>query len=211
MEDIRIGDLIKMEVQRQGLSVKDFADKINCKRNNVYDIYKRSHIDITLLKRISKILNRNFFAELAENMDLADEKEESEEEKYNRDAVNKFLDIVPQYLKDTGRLAAIILDKWDEDSDGVHPDFIIPDYVITFTIGNTFKERFGNSKLLIFEEIKNKNGHVIEIITNTIKSTVFINIPIKQFNEDEWGELIELAFKIIEKRGILESWNKIRL
>ena len=37
-----IGELIEYEVRKQGLSIIDFANKISCQRNNVYDIFKRN-------------------------------------------------------------------------------------------------------------------------------------------------------------------------
>jgi methionyl-tRNA formyltransferase len=37
-----IGKLIEKEVRKKQISITSFADKICCKRNNVYDIFKRS-------------------------------------------------------------------------------------------------------------------------------------------------------------------------
>lgn len=41
-----IGDLINEEVRRQEMPVTKFAKEINCQRNNVYDIFNRSNMDI---------------------------------------------------------------------------------------------------------------------------------------------------------------------
>lgn len=59
-----IGDLINEEVRRKGMPVTKFAKEINCQRNNVYDIFNRSNMDIDLLKRISKVLGANFSRKL---------------------------------------------------------------------------------------------------------------------------------------------------
>lgn len=55
-----IGKLIEKEVRKKQISITSFADKICCKRNNVYDIFKRSKIDIVQLKKISQVLEHNF-------------------------------------------------------------------------------------------------------------------------------------------------------
>lgn len=57
-----IGEQIKKELQRQERTVAWFARKLNCNRQNVYDIFKRNNIDTELLLRISLILNTNFFS-----------------------------------------------------------------------------------------------------------------------------------------------------
>lgn len=58
---IHIGKEIEAELRRQERGVSWLADKLNCDRTNVYDIFKRQGIDTRLLERISVILNRNFF------------------------------------------------------------------------------------------------------------------------------------------------------
>jgi predicted DNA-binding protein YlxM (UPF0122 family) len=56
-----IGSIIKSEFLKSGFSADEFADLIACKRDNVYDIFKRERMDTDLLLRISKALNVNFF------------------------------------------------------------------------------------------------------------------------------------------------------
>ena len=75
-----IGELIENEVRKQQIPITEFAKMICCQRNNVYDIFKRSKMDIAQLKQISKVLNRNFFKELAEDVELINDSKESEEE-----------------------------------------------------------------------------------------------------------------------------------
>lgn len=47
-----------------------FASQLNCDRRNIYNIFARQSIDTELLTRISRILNHNFFADIAETIDL---------------------------------------------------------------------------------------------------------------------------------------------
>lgn len=56
-----IGEQIKKELLRQERSVSWFARKLNCNRQNIYDIFKRTTIDTELLMRISLILRTDFF------------------------------------------------------------------------------------------------------------------------------------------------------
>lgn len=62
MEDIHIGKIIKEQVDLSPLSVYEIAEMLSCKRQNVYDIFKRKSIDTDLLIRLSKILNYDFLA-----------------------------------------------------------------------------------------------------------------------------------------------------
>ena len=68
--DIPIGQIIREEVDRQGLTIDEFAKRISTSRSNAYGIFNRLSIDMELLKRISKVLHRNFFAEMAKQMNL---------------------------------------------------------------------------------------------------------------------------------------------
>ena len=58
---MHIGALIEKEFRKQERTVTWFANKLNCNRQNVYDIFRRSNIDAELLLRISIILHFNFF------------------------------------------------------------------------------------------------------------------------------------------------------
>lgn len=43
-----------------------FARQLNCDRRNIYNIFGRKSIDSELLMCISRILNHNFFADIAQ-------------------------------------------------------------------------------------------------------------------------------------------------
>lgn len=57
-----IGKLIKIELKNQERSVSWFARKLNCDRQNVYNIFQRTTIDSELLLRISVVLQKDFFS-----------------------------------------------------------------------------------------------------------------------------------------------------
>ena len=58
------GKKVKEHFVASGLSVSEFARRLNCHRQNVYDIFRREVIDVGLLQRISKVLEHDFVTEL---------------------------------------------------------------------------------------------------------------------------------------------------
>ncbi|MBR1687421.1 MAG: XRE family transcriptional regulator [Prevotella sp.] len=58
---MHIGEQIKKELKQQERTVVWLSRKLNCNRQNIYDIFRRSTIDTELLLRISLILHFNFF------------------------------------------------------------------------------------------------------------------------------------------------------
>lgn len=65
-----IGELIKEELERQERSVSWLARKLSCDRSNVYRIFQKQSIDTSILRHISIILNRDFFHEFSEELNL---------------------------------------------------------------------------------------------------------------------------------------------
>ena len=59
---IHIGRKIKEQLDRQGMSVIEFAKRINRSRNVAYDIFERESIDTGLLNKIGKELKCDFFS-----------------------------------------------------------------------------------------------------------------------------------------------------
>lgn len=68
-KDIHIGRLIHQELESQERTVAWFARKLCCDRSNVYKLFSRSTIDISLLCRVSVILNCNFLELYAAEVD----------------------------------------------------------------------------------------------------------------------------------------------
>lgn len=58
---LHIGEKIKGIFKESGLTVAEFARRIDTSRENVYGIFRRKSIDTYLLKKISEVLNYNFF------------------------------------------------------------------------------------------------------------------------------------------------------
>lgn len=194
-----IGELIEREVRKQQIPITQFADMICCQRNNVYDIFRRSKIDIVLLKRISEVLNRNFFKELADDLDLICENEETEKDK----AVAQFFKCVPKALRRLGKEVSIILQELgDEYKDYPVPDFGLPGYAISFTIGDTMKDRIGYNPLMPFEYMMNSEGFEVEICTNRLYGTKDINIRLDYKSEEDWYKMMKYAFEVYERLNI---------
>lgn len=63
--EYHLGQEIKKEMQRQGMTATGFADKLCLARQSVYDIFKKRHCATDQLATICKILNRDFFKELS--------------------------------------------------------------------------------------------------------------------------------------------------
>ncbi|QIH31495.1 MULTISPECIES: helix-turn-helix domain-containing protein [Sphingobacterium] len=60
--EISIGQIIKKVATEQGFSQQQLGDKINKTKQGVASIYRRSTIDIELLKEIALVLNHDFLA-----------------------------------------------------------------------------------------------------------------------------------------------------
>ena len=198
MENKIIGQLIENEVRRQQLNMVEFAKRIHCERANVYKIFKRNNIDIQLLANISRVLNYNFFEEIAKNYSLADEpSEETEKQTYELNAVSNFLQFVPEVLKEMGKEPLIIggakelLEGRDE-----LPDFGLPKYALTFTIGNTWTEKTNayTNPLFIIEPFPDAKDIKFYSIVNRTIGTRMIDIKIDLKSKEEWRELIQLVF-----------------
>lgn len=58
---LHIGELIRKKLAELGMTKSEFARRINTSPQNVYGILKRESIDTTLLHRISKVLDFDFF------------------------------------------------------------------------------------------------------------------------------------------------------
>ena len=128
-----LGKLIEEEVRRQQIPIKKFAEMIFCQRNNVYKIFERSSLHVDQLALISKVLNRNYFEELARDPTLIDiNSEEAIQEMENRRAVSQFMEVVPKVLSKMGRQPVIAfgIPLGLEDVEDL-PDFMLTEYGIT--------------------------------------------------------------------------------
>jgi plasmid maintenance system antidote protein VapI len=58
---IHIGSNIRDYVDKQGISITWFAERLDCTRTTIYNIFTRKTIDSGLLLKISEVLNHDFF------------------------------------------------------------------------------------------------------------------------------------------------------
>jgi transcriptional regulator with XRE-family HTH domain len=58
---VDIGYKIKEVFESRNVKLTDFAEELGTVRQNVYRIFKKSDLDTALLKRISEVLDHNFF------------------------------------------------------------------------------------------------------------------------------------------------------
>jgi Helix-turn-helix. len=69
MKHIHIGSIIKQKVEESSLTVREFADRINCERTTAYHIFRQKSIDIEKLMKISEVLNYDFISEVYKKTD----------------------------------------------------------------------------------------------------------------------------------------------
>jgi transcriptional regulator with XRE-family HTH domain len=65
MAKVSIGKEIKAAVKKRGPKVEEVAECLNVSKPNIYDIYRRDSIDSSLLERLCKALDHNFFVRFA--------------------------------------------------------------------------------------------------------------------------------------------------
>lgn len=62
-----IGKRVRKVMQEKGLSATWLAEQIPCERSNVYNIFRRSGMNVDLLYRLSVILDHDFFGDISED------------------------------------------------------------------------------------------------------------------------------------------------
>ena len=65
MEEFNIGAQIKAVLESKGMTVTEFAKRINKSRENCYSIFARKTIDTGLLQTISTVLAHDFFMQFS--------------------------------------------------------------------------------------------------------------------------------------------------
>ena len=188
-----IGQLIDDVVRRQGLSVQEFADKIYCSRQNVYDLFKRSTIDVAQLQLISKALNHNFLMDIMENPELVDiTNPEVKKDLLNRRAVAQFFEVMPTVLKNLHIETNIVMPIMQIEEGIPLPDYGLSDFAIFFTVGERLLDRFTPANAECFEvrtEVAYKN-HVVDIWHNLVHHSWFADVKLDYKTEEEWGEIL---------------------
>jgi len=106
--NIHIGQIIKKEVKLSDMSVKDFAESINCSRRNVYAIFGKESIDTNMLINISRVLGKNLFKHYDHILEEKHETSNLEEPKpiYSKEEIQKikYLEKEIQHLEEINKL-----------------------------------------------------------------------------------------------------------
>lgn len=186
-----IGKRIENEVRKQEWDITKFADAICCKRNNVYNIFKRNNMDIQLLARISKVLKHNYFKDLSDDPELVDlSMRESEKDKSEVKAVSQFFEIMPVVLTRIGMRNCITFNKNEMvgENSVAFPDIILPGYLVCFTIGMRWidKANILKNPLFAVQTLMSPDNVPIDIVENTLFGSVFIDIELDYKSEKLW-------------------------
>lgn len=196
-----IGQLIKEEVERQGLSAKKFGEMICCERANVYKIYERSSLDTAQLGLISRALKHNFFIDIANDQMLSGvEDERALKEIINRMAVSQFVEVVPKVLTKLGIEPCIYFGR----PLGIPAEIPVPEYFI----GNPFFITFSVDDLL-FDKANcnlaqtatvnritdNSTGLQVDLWKFVISGPYLVNLKLDYKTEEEWEYTFRFIFK----------------
>lgn len=71
--ELDIGEIIKQEFERSGLSITQFARMINKERSLIYHLFKRRSIDTDLLFQICMVLNIDLFRLFSDKLEQENE------------------------------------------------------------------------------------------------------------------------------------------
>lgn len=64
---IHVGELIRERLKEEGKSVVWLAQELGCHRTNVYNIFEKNSLDTNILRRVSIVMQHNFFDYLQED------------------------------------------------------------------------------------------------------------------------------------------------
>ncbi|MBI4944890.1 MAG: helix-turn-helix transcriptional regulator [Bacteroidetes bacterium] len=112
---MHIGKKIKEAVKRSGMSVTEFAAKINYSRRNIYSIFEKESVDTSLLTKISDVLGQDFFVHYSsDSKKYAAQhgrvEEPSGASEYSENRIRELLKEV-EYLKEINSLLKIQIEK----------------------------------------------------------------------------------------------------
>lgn len=202
-----LGQIIKDEVKRQGLRGLDFAERIPYSENHIYKIYNSTSLDTSLLERISKVLNHNFFEDIINgNVDM--ENPEVIKEFNNRRAVSQFMETVPLVLEELNRNPMISFGRpLGFPKDIQIPDFTLTDYYITFSVGETLLAKspdYGKNQFIHCEMHKNDEAEIVVFVNNITLQTrpdlnpIHINIKLDYKTKEVWLKTLKFAFELYD-------------
>lgn len=65
LKTIHLGNMVKKELKAQGRTVSWLARTIHMERSSVYKIFDRNSLDVSLLIRISLVMDHDFFRDIS--------------------------------------------------------------------------------------------------------------------------------------------------
>lgn len=190
-----IGSLIEKEVRKQQWNLVKFAEAICCGRKNVYDIFKRSSIDILQLAKISEVLKRNFFEDLVSNPKLVDfDNPVIAKEFEKKRALSQFMDVMPRVLDKLGFKTCIVKIVSNEFQEKDLPDFGLSDFNVSFTEGEWLADRTPQHKQLMsyYSKVSSK-GIRADFWRNPLSAWTMIDIKLDFKTEEEWMETMDFV------------------
>ena len=195
-----IGQQIKEEADRQGISADKLGEMIGCNRQNVYKIYAKTSLDTARLGSISRALHHDFFADIVANPFLSGvDDEEAQKEIYNKMAVAQFTEVAPKVLMKLGIEPVIFFGR----PIGIPQDIPLPDYFIgpfnlTLTIGDLLFDKqncnLGNTaKVARFTD--ERTGLSVDQWEFKNFGPNLIDLKLDYKTEEEWEAAFRFVFK----------------
>ena len=112
---MHIGKKIKEAVKKSGMSVTEFAVKINYSRRNIYSIFEKESVDTSLLIKISEVLEEDFFVHYSanskkHNLQQGEVAEPSGAKEYSENRIRELIKEI-EYLKEINSLLKTQMEK----------------------------------------------------------------------------------------------------
>jgi len=110
---VHIGKKIREAVKKSGMSVTQFASRINYSRRNIYSIFEKESVDTSLLIKISEVLEQDFFVHYSSNSkrhNPGEVAEPSEAKEYGENRIRELIKEI-EYLKEINSLLKIQVEK----------------------------------------------------------------------------------------------------
>lgn len=209
---LTIGRLIEKEVLRQQIDRTEFARMINTTRSNVYHMFERNDFKIEHLLEISEALHHNFFADIAQDLNLAKPIDLDEQELTRIRSVSQFLDCVPKIFEEMGLGVSIMtFNRVELDNDIPMVDYLLPQFNITFTVGQNYEERcngfWGNG--VMFYTIQDRPANMVGYMKIT-DALQYLDIAIDLKTEEEWRQTILFAMDEIQSFFLPKTWEYLK-
>ena len=68
LKTIHLGNMVKRELKAQGRTVVWLARTINMERSSIYKMFERNTLDVSLLIRISLVMDHDFFQDISDKI-----------------------------------------------------------------------------------------------------------------------------------------------